>query len=204
MSSTGLDKVYTLDTIKDVADFYDGWATGYEDELAENGYATPARCARAMADHCIDRSAPIAEFGCGTGLGGLALKALGFTCIDGFDRSSEMLDRARPKGGYRALAPIDLSQPLDIAPGTYINAAAIGVLNPNYLPPSVIDEIVGILPSGGCFVFSINDHAIADGSLETRVLELTEYNVCDLLFKEHGAHLPGVDLASTVYILKKR
>lgn len=200
---SGLDKVYTIDTVQDAADFYDGWADGYEDELAENGYATPARCAAALAQFA-DPSAPLIEFGCGTGLGGLALRAQGYTTIDGFDLSAEMLDKARAKGIYRALGPIDLSQTLEIEAGIYTNAAAIGVLNPSFLPPGVIDAIVDILPPGGCFVFSINDHAITDGSLETRVLELTEYNVADLMFKEHGAHLPGVDLASTVYVLKKR
>ena len=39
---------------------------------------------------------------------------------------------------------------------------------------------------------------------ETRVLELTEHGVADLLIKEHGAHLPGIDLESTVYLLRKR
>ena len=72
------------------------------------------------------------------------------------------------------------------------------------MPSTVFDEILNLLPSGGCFVFSLNDHALAGGTMETRLLELTEHGVADLVFKEHGEHLPGIDLTSSVYVLKKR
>ena len=78
------------------------------------------------------------------------------------------------------------------------------MLNPNFMPSTVIDQMLSKLPVGGCLVLSINDHSAREGSMETRVLELTEYNVADLLLKDYGDHLPGVDLQSTVYLLKKR
>lgn len=205
MKEGGLGTVYGLDSAEAARDFYDGWAAGYENELSENGYVTPARCAEALAAHAAAPWAPVADFGCGTGLSGLALRAAGFECLDGFDISGEMLTRAEAKGTYRALEVLDLSRPLDaIAPDTYHNAAAIGAFNPSFMPASVLDEILARLPSGGCFVFSLNDHALAEGSFETRVLELTEYASVDLLVKEHGAHLPGIELESTVYLLRKR
>ena len=201
----GLGKVYTLGSPGEAASFYDGWAEGYEAELADGGYITPQRCAEALADHVDQPEAPLADFGCGTGLSGLSLRAAGFSCIDGFDISEGMRTKAEAKGIYRKLAPLDLSGSLDgIETGAYRNAAAIGVLNPNFMPPSVIDEILSKLPRDGCFVFSINDHALADGSLETRVLELTEHQVADLVHKSYGAHIPGENLQSTVYVLKKR
>jgi hypothetical protein len=40
--------------------------------------------------------------------------------------------------------------------------------------------------------------------METRILELTEYGVADLVFKEHGDVLPGIELGGSVYVLKKR
>ena len=86
----------------------------------------------------------------------------------------------------------------------YQNAAAIGVLNPQQMPATVIDGMLDILPGGGCLVLSLNDHTLAEGSMETRILELTEYNVADLMFKEHGEHLPGIGLTSSVYVLRKR
>ena len=204
MSDKGLGTVYQLSTPEASQAFYDNWAAGYEQELAEQGYATPARCAKVLAEHAASPWAPLVEFGCGTGLGGLALKDAGFECIDGFDISEEMRARAEEKDVYRALGDVDLSQPLAaFEPDIYQNAAAIGVFNPNFMPASVLDEILALLPSGGCFVFTLNDHALAEGSFETRLLEITEYATADLLVKEHGEHLPGIGLESTVYLMRK-
>lgn len=205
MSTNGLNDVYELGTATDSESFYDKWAAGYEAELAQNGYVTPQRCAETLAAHAASPWAPVAEFGCGTGLGGLALRAAGFDCIDGFDISKEMLARAEEKEIYRALSVLDLSAPLtEIPEDVYQNAAAIGVFNPSFMPASVVDDILSKLPTGGCFVFSLNDHTLRDGSFETRVLELVEHGMADLMFKDHGAHLPGIDLESTVYLLRKR
>ena len=205
MSGGGLSSVYGLTTPDEVQDFYDNWAAEYDAELDKNGYVTPKRCARVLAEHASAPWAPVADFGCGTGLGGLALRAHGFDCIDGFDFSEEMLARAETKGIYRSLAQIDLSVPItELNVNHYQNAAAIGVINPSVMPVTVLDDILALLPAGGCFVYSVNDYAAASGALETRLLELVEYAIADLMVKEHGEHLPGVDLASTVYLLKKR
>ncbi|MEM1160224.1 MAG: methyltransferase domain-containing protein [Pseudomonadota bacterium] len=202
---SGLDKVYDLTSPELAKGYYDDWATGYDEELTRNQYATPVRCAEALAAHAALPWAPVLELGCGTGLGGIALQAAGFECIDGVDISGNMLAEAEAKEIYRSLVPMDLSQPLDeIDPATYQNIAAIGVLNPAHLPMTLIDEALSKLPSGGCFCFSVNDIAANDGQAETRVLELTEHMVADLVFKEHGKHLPDIDLSSTVYVLKRR
>lgn len=203
-SEVGLDTVYELETSGDPAGFYDAWADGYDDELAENGYVTPRRCAEALAAHVADLSAPVLDLACGTGLSGAALRAAGFACIDGLDISEEMLARARARGVYRDLAVRDLAEPLDIAPGTYANAAAIGCLAPGHIPCEMIDRILGILEPGGCFVFSLNDHALADGSYAGRVMEAVDTCHAELLMAEHGAHLPGIGLEATVYVLRRR
>lgn len=200
-----LDTVYDLTSPEAAAEFYDRWAADYEDELTAGGYVTPLRCAAALAGHASLPWAPLLELGCGTGLSGLALRDAGFDCIDGYDISPEMLAKAAEKKIYRWLGEIDLSQPLDtIPPDTYQNAAAIGVLNPNFMPATLIDQALQQLPAGGCFVLSLNDHALAEGSMQTRILELTEHATADLLFKEYGDHIPGTGLKSTVFVLQKR
>lgn len=200
-----LGSAYSLNSAEEAKAFYDRWAADYETELSENGYVTPLRCAQALADAASMPWAPLAEFGCGTGFGGAMLREHGFECIDGFDISPGMLEQARSKEIYRSLDIVDLSQPLDnIARDAYQNAAAIGVLNPKHMPATVIDEILNLLPEGGCFVFSLNDHALAEGTMETRLLELTEHGIADLVFKEFGDHLPGTGLTGCVYVLKKR
>lgn len=204
------DDRYQLRTAYSVADpheareFYEGWAEGYEDEVAENGYITPRRCAEALAAQAAAPWAPVMDLGCGTGISGLALRAAGFECIDGYDFSQAMLDRAAEKGVYRQTAIADLSQPLEIAEGVYQNAAAVGCITPEYMPATVLDQILSKLPQGGCVVFSVNDHSAADGSIVGRIMTLVDCGAAELVFKDYGEHLPGIGLKATVYVLKKR
>ena len=198
-----LSDAYKLTNPEQSREFYQGWAAGYDDEVAENGYITPQRCAEALILHAAAPWAPMMDMACGTGISGLALKAAGFECIDGYDFSQAMLDKAAPKGVYRELGIADMSKPLEIADGVYQNAAAIGCITPEYMPATVLDEILSKLPQGGCLVFSVNDHSAGDGSIVGRIMTLTDCGAAELVFREYGEHLPAIDLKSTVYVLKK-
>ncbi|MEM7238961.1 MAG: methyltransferase domain-containing protein [Pseudomonadota bacterium] len=203
--TNGLKQAYGLDGPGAVGKFYDGWAEGYEDEVTSNGYITPERCSKALARFVADKTAPIMDLACGTGLSGLALRAQGFTTIDGFDLSPEMLEQAKAKPGlYRTLELCDMSQAFEMSDDTYANAAAIGCITPDYLPVTVIDEVLGKLPSGGAFSFSINDWAARDGTMERHIGEITDCWTAELVFKEYGDHIPGNDMGCTVYVLRKR
>ncbi len=199
-----LDDAYKLTNPAESREFYQGWAEGYDSEVAENEYITPKRCAAALIRHAAAPWAPMMDLGCGTGISGLALKAAGFECIDGYDFSQAMLDKAAEKDLYRSLAIADLSKPLEITQGQYQNAAAIGCVSPEYMPATVLDEILSKLPTGGCLAFSVNDHSAADGTITGRVMTLVDCGAADLVFKEYGEHLPGIGLKATVYVLKKR
>lgn len=198
-----LDKVYGVKDAKETRALYDQWSESYEAELAENGYVTPSRCAAALAGAMAERDAPLLDFGCGTGLSGAALHAEGFSTIDGMDISAEMLEKARRKGVYRALTQVEAEAPLPVAPGDYRAITAIGVIGAGAAPLAVLDALHAALPSGGLLCFSFNDHTLADPAYEGRVCELVDYGGTRLLFREHGPHLPGLDMKSTVYILEK-
>ncbi|MEO0683020.1 MAG: methyltransferase domain-containing protein, partial [Pseudomonadota bacterium] len=101
-----LEKAYTARDAASTRVLYDDWAASYEAEVGEQGYATPGRCADALKHCADDMSAPVLDFGCGTGLSGLALKLAGFETIDGVDLSAEMLEGARSKNVYRHLDQI--------------------------------------------------------------------------------------------------
>ncbi|HUF57853.1 MAG TPA: methyltransferase domain-containing protein [Thermohalobaculum sp.] len=204
MDRYSLQNAYGLRSSDDVAEFYGGWARDYEDELAENGYATPLRCATALADRVEDPGRPIIDLGCGTGLSGLALRDAGFTTIDGCDLSEEMLARAREKDVYRELVAADLAAALPMPAGAYAHAAAVGCLSPEYMPVTVLDDILGALAPRGCLVFSLNDHAAADGTMRGRICELCDAGAAELLHRSYGEHLPGIGLASTVFVLRRR
>ena len=181
---------------------YDDWAASYEAEVGTNGYATPGRCAEALARYTRDINAPVLDFGCGTGLSGLALRAAGFTTLDGVDLSADMLEHARDKGVYRNLTQIEAGADL-VAPQDYGAIAAIGVIGAGAAPISVFDQIMQGLRKDGLFVFSFNDHALDDPQNIARVREWTDCGAATMLFREHGDHLPGIDLGSCVFVLRK-
>ena len=199
-----LDKAYGHKPGDEARELYDDWADTYDDEVRGKGYATPFRCAEALADLVDDYTAPVLDIGCGTGLSGLALRGAGFSVIDGVDPSREMLKHANTKSVYRDLSLIDAAAPLKMPPGAYVNAMAAGVLSPGLAPPEAFDQIFDFLPRDGRLSFSLNDHAIADGAHEGRLREIIDAGLVELEFKEYGDHLPGKDMRSYVYVLRKR
>lgn len=196
--------VYELQDSASTQALYRDWADSYDADLVANGYAGPARCAEALAQFAGDLAAPVLDVGCGTGLSGEALATAGFSTLDGTDFSDEMLQVAARKDVYRELVKGDLAEPLPVAPGAYANIAAVGVFSPAHAPPELIDRAVGLLPRGGCFVFTLNDHALAEKVYEGRLREMVDACAADLLFKQHGPHVPGQSLGSTVYVLQRR
>lgn len=196
-----LGSAYTARDAASTRDLYDDWAASYDAEVGDNGYATPERCATALAAQVVDHAAPVLDFGCGTGLSGHALRRAGFSVIDGADLSAEMLGSARAKGIYRSLQQIEAET--EIPHGAYGAIAAIGVIGAGAAPISVLHMLMRALPAGGVLVFSFNDHALADPQNEAGLAEWTDTGAAFLRFKEHGPHLPGIDLMSTVYVIEK-
>lgn len=203
MTEKFLDKAYGLNPDQSGKDFYDAWSSSYEDEVAENGYATPGRIAKALKKFCaLDSS--ILDFGCGTGLCGVAMQNLGFQRIDGMDVSPEMAKVARDKGIYGNLTVIDPSAPPPIERGRYDVIVACGVIGAGAAPVSVFDDLMSALASRGLFVFSYNDHALADPVYEAKVNEYLDCASAKLLFRDYGPHLPGRNMKSMVYIVEKK
>lgn len=199
-----LDRAYELQDAEKTRAFYEEWAATYEAETLANGYVTPGRCAAALADCVADRGAPLLDLGCGTGLSGLAFRDAGFTCIDGTDFSQEMLACARTKDGlYRNLISGDLNEPLPGAPGDYGNIAAVGVFSPGHAPPEMIDAVMERLPVGGCFVFSLNDHALAIPGYERHMDALVGGGRAEVAFREYGDHLPKRAIGAVVCVLRR-
>lgn len=199
-----LGRVYGLDGPEETRALYASWAATYDAEIAANGYATPRRCAEALARQVADRTAPVIDIGCGTGLSGLALRAAGFTTIDGTDLTPEMLALAGARGLYRRLALADANALSPFAPGAYAHAAAIGLFGPGHAGPELVDAVVAALPPGGCFTFAFNDHTLADPAYEAGVEALLVQGVAELLHHAHGPHLPGIGVGALVFVLRKR
>jgi predicted TPR repeat methyltransferase len=199
-----LHKAYTIENTDQAREFYQDWAKTYDDEVSSHGYITPRRCAEALAQFTTAKSAPLLDFGCGTGLSAVALKAEGFTTIDGSDLSPEMLEQAAKRTGlYRNLIKTDIGKPFDFPTGAYQLIAAIGVIASSHAPAETIDTALAALPVDGLLVFSLNDHTLQDSAFEARIAENLDTGTARLLFKEHGDHLPGYDMGSNVYVMQK-
>ena len=199
-----LEHAYETDSSLSIHELYEDWAKSYDRELRENGYATPARVATAMAANVSALGDPMLDIGCGTGLSGEALKSAGFIRLDGTDFSGEMLAMAEQKAVYGRLLKGDVHKPLPVKAGDYVNASAIGVLNRGHAIPDAIETVLGLLPSGGCFGFSLNDTALEDGGYEDKIRQLVDAGVARVVFEEYGDHLPGIDLRAKVYVLRSQ
>lgn len=203
MTKKYLKDAYALDTPEETRAHYDKWAASYDEEVGENGYATPGRVAQALSNILTDKETPVLDFGCGTGLSGLALRRAGFSSIDGMDPSEEMLSGAAEKGAYRTLTQIELDDPAPIPTAGYKAITAIGVLGAGAAPPEVLDMIMNALPRGGVLAFSYNDHTLDDPAFTAKLSEWLDCGAGVFLFREYGDHLPGFDMKSEVYVIEK-
>ena len=203
MGEKFLDRVDDASTPEATQALYEAWAASYDAETAENGYATPGRMAEAMLRHLPDPDAPILDFGCGTGLSGLALKLAGCAIIDGMDPSPEMLDGARKKGVYRTLTVIDAKDAMPVARDAYRAITATGVIGIGVAPPATLHILMRALPRGGLLGFSLNDHALANPHFEGALNQWLDCGAARLRFKKHGPHLPKRNLKSNIYIVEK-
>ncbi len=199
-----LNEVYDLKDLDSTKDFYRRWAESYEREVADGGYITPQRCAAKLAANSPEQSQPVLDVGCGTGLSGIALRDAGFKRIDGVDISEEMLQRASESGIYRRTFLHDFSDPLPIQSGAYAHAVASGAIGLGHAPPATIDHVIAILPPGGMFVFSLNDHALKEPAFEGCIHMHVDCGSVEVLDRKYGAHLPGIGLKAVIYALRKR
>ncbi len=199
-----LDQAYELDSADKTRAFYSKWAETYDEELRANAYASPARVAGAMAAAVSDRTAPLLDLGCGTGLSGEALSQAGFTTLDGTDFSREMLAIAKGKSIYRSIVESDADRPVPAAKGDYQNFTAVGVFSPGHAPPDLIATVVELLPAGGCFGFTLNDHALEEPAYLATIERLVGAGTIAVAFEERGDHLPRIGLQAVVYVLRRR
>ncbi len=203
MAKSFLDRVYAARSSEEQRALYDDWSASYDQEVFENGYATPGRTAALLAGVLTPHDAPILDFGCGTGLSGAAMAGVGFAVIDGVDISERMLATARARGVYRDLRAIPLGAPLDIPVGAYRAITAVGVIGAGAAPLPVLDELMSSLAPGGMLAFSFNDHTLGDPAYEARVKHHLATGTVRQLVRDYGDHLPGRDMKSMIYILAK-
>lgn len=197
------DSLWTPQAPEDARRIYAEWAETYDADVASWGYVTPTRLAIALRQVGANVEKPVLDYGCGTGLSGAALKAVGFDVVDGTDISPEMLARAEARGVYRQVwrgSPGDLGH---IKRGDYPIIAATGVVGMGAAPPETLALLVDAIGPGGLLAFSYNDATLADRAYVAQLDIACLAPDIELVFEEHGPHLPAKEMQSTVFILRR-
>ena len=128
--------------------------------LLKTNILHPFEQPEALATFASNKSTPILDFGCGTGLSAEALLSCGFSSIDGVDISSEMIEIAREKDIYRNLECFDPDKGIPVKQNEYSIITAIGVISVGAAPISIFDQVFDLLPRNGLFAFSFNEHSL--------------------------------------------
>ncbi|KAM9208771.1 LOW QUALITY PROTEIN: methyltransferase-like protein 27 [Dugong dugon] len=148
-------RVGASDRITDVArklHFYDGWAPGYDQDVAALQYHAPC-----LAVDCLTQAVPgpphttlILDVACGTGLVAAELQARGFLQLHGVDGNPGMLEQSRARGFYQCLSLCILGQePLPSPEGTFDAVLMVGALSDGQVPCSAVPELLRVTKPGG-------------------------------------------------------
>ncbi len=159
-----LQGAYDLQDAADNIAYYKDFAAQYDDGFAAAmGYHTPTALAKTFQKLSTDKDLPIADIGCGTGLVAHAL-GLPADAIDGYDISTEILDKARAKNLYRALYQADLKQSLEAYPNNYGALISAGTFTLGHLDPDDLGNLLNLLRKGGLVCVTVSEkHYNAQG-----------------------------------------
>lgn len=155
MEEDFLDRVYTAKNRLELETAYDDWAKQYDDDMHHIcSWKAPKEAALCLKDYVpIDRS--ILDAGCGTGIVGEELFALGYKNIVGIDLSNGMLEKARLKNVYTKLTRMDLEKPLEFASELFDAVISVGVLTHGHVSASALDEMIRVTKKLGYIIFTM-------------------------------------------------
>lgn len=171
---SALDLVYAATSETELAAAYATWAADYDRETLELGYCLPFLVTSWVARHVPVGEGPLLDAGCGTGLSGPCLRALGYHEIEGLDLSPEMLAAAATRDAYGALKQAALGGPLPWADGHFRAFLSTGVFTAGHAPASSLDELVRITRPGGHAIFTVRDSILGPGGFEDMFRKLEE------------------------------
>ncbi len=152
-------KARSLQSADAAVELYRDWAQTYDDDVFVTlGVTGSSRIAQLLADHA-DLEATVLDLGCGTGAVGSHLRAHGFTTVDGWDISPEMLELAAQRGSYRALRVVDLTRPFDGHAYTerYASSISAGTFTSGHVDATAVPRIGEVLAEHAVVAWVIAD-----------------------------------------------
>ena len=174
--SEGLGKVYAATGVDELADAYALWSADYDRETLSLGYCLPFLITAFISRHVSPSDGPLLDAGCGTGLSGPCLRALGYREIDGLDMAPGMLAHARARNCYGSLAEGTLGEALPFADETYAAVFSTGVFTEGHAPASSLRELARITRRGGHLLFTVRDSVFEDKGFRQEIDSLLSSN----------------------------
>lgn len=164
-------------------------------------YATPARIAIALRQAGANVEKPVLDFGCGVGLSGMALKAVGFDVVDGTDLEVSNVETAQSCGAYRQVWLGEKDSTSHIKRGDYQVIVACDVLRDGSAAPQMLDGLLGVLASGGFMAFSIDEATLNERAYYERLDIAMLDPSLEQVFEADGLHRSGE--TATVFVFKR-
>ncbi|MEM9851419.1 MAG: methyltransferase domain-containing protein [Pseudomonadota bacterium] len=168
-----LEGAYAIRTPADSVTYYASFADDYDAVFAGGlGYVYPRLVADIYQAEAGPVDRPVADIGCGTGLVAEALD-LPPAEVEGFDISSEMLEKAREKGLYGALHRVDLTAD-DPVPGGFGAVVSAGTFTHGHLGPDALPGLLRFAREDALFVIGINAEHYAARGFDAALAALTD------------------------------
>jgi SAM-dependent methyltransferase len=161
--NAALEAVYAAQTPQELAQAYRQWAATYDSETLGIGYYLPFQITAWVARHVPAGEGPLLDAGCGTGLSGPVLKALGYDDISGLDLSDDMLKLAGSRGVYSELRQAELGKTLPWPDSRFRAFFSTGVFTIGHAPASALHELARITRPGGHAIFTVRDVVLESG-----------------------------------------
>ena len=154
-----LQWIYASRGEEQLRDRYDVWAADYDADLDDLRWTAPQAGAE-RCHHFSQLGAEILDAGCGTGLVGASLTALGHSMIVGFDLSPGMLERSEARGVYCELHQGSLLDRLPFDDARFGSVVSVGVFTLGHVEGSAFAELARVTSPGGHVSITIRDDAV--------------------------------------------
>ena len=159
MDDDRLAWIYSATNPDELRDRYQVWAQEYDADLEGMHWLAP-RAGAERCHHFAGDNASVLDAGCGTGLVGMHLRALGSGRLVGFDLSSAMLEQAAARGVYDQLVQGSLLDPIPLPPASFDAVVSVGVFTYGHVGPAALAGLVTVVRPGGHVSLTFRDDAI--------------------------------------------
>ena len=161
---------------------YEEWAENYDtDNYNLLGTVSQPQCVKLVAKELEHKTAEMIDIGCGTGLVGEQLKALGFKNFDGIDISEKMLELAKARG-YRKLMLGSLNTILPVNDNIYDVTFCVGVFTHGHVKSDRVSELIRITKPGGLICFTVNEGVFEEYGFKDTIVEYEKKKNWEILF----------------------